>query len=128
LRIADSGPVTVLGSGILLERALDNVIANAIKFSPPQGVVEVHVEQRHGQVELHVRDHGPGVPAEELDLLFRPFFRGTNAVHANGHGLGLTIVQRVVQVHGGEVAARNGDGDGLEIILRFPPGGSVDNA
>lgn len=128
LRIADSGPVTVLGSGILLERALDNVIANAIKFSPPQGVVEVHVEQRHGQVELHVRDHGPGVPAEELDLLFRPFFRGTNAVHANGHGLGLTIVQRVVQVHGGEVAARNGDGDGLEIILRFPPGGSVDSA
>lgn len=120
LQMAQSGPVTVSGSGILLERALDNVIANAIKFSPVNGQVEVSVCHRHGQAEVHVRDHGPGVPAEELELLFRPFYRGSNAAHANGHGLGLTIVQRVMQVHGGDVTAGNAEGGGLEVTMRLP--------
>jgi len=121
LHMADSAPVTVWGSGILLERALDNVIANAIKFSPAEGQVDVSVGDHHGQIEVRIRDHGPGVPEEELGLLFRPFFRGTNAVHANGHGLGLAIVQRVMQVHGGEVTARNADDGGLEIVMRLSP-------
>jgi two-component system, OmpR family, sensor kinase len=128
LHMADTGPVTVWGSGILLERALDNVIANAIKFSPPQGHVDVSVGDSHGWVELRIRDHGPGVPVEELGLLFRPFFRGTNAAHANGHGLGLAIVQRVMQVHGGEVTARNADGGGLEVVMRLPPEKATDHA
>jgi two-component system, OmpR family, sensor kinase len=122
LHMADSAPATVWGSGILLERALDNVIANAIKFSSGEGRVDVSVVHHHDQVEVCVRDHGPGVPDEELNLLFRPFFRGTNAVHASGHGLGLAIVQRVMQVHGGDVAARNGDGGGLEVTMRLPFG------
>ncbi|MBE1159034.1 sensor histidine kinase [Dyella acidiphila] len=125
LQLVDSGAATVSGSGILLERALDNVIANAIKFSPSGADVEVRIEHRQGHVDVHVRDHGPGVPAEELDLLFRPFFRGTNAVHASGHGLGLTIVQRVVQVHGGEVTARNAADGGLEVILQLPAGDAL---
>lgn len=120
LQIADVGPVIVHGSGILLERALDNIIANAIKFSPDQGRVEVSVEQRQHYAEICVRDHGRGVPAEELGSLFRPFFRGTNAMHANGHGLGLAIVQRVAQVHGGEVTAQNAEGGGLAVTMRFP--------
>ena len=52
-----------------------------------------------------MRDHGPGVPEEELDSLFRPFFRGSNAASADGHGLGLAIVQRVVTIHGGTLTA-----------------------
>jgi two-component system, OmpR family, sensor kinase len=120
LQWIDNPPVTVLGSGILLERALDNVIANAIKFSPAQGAVEVSVSQRDGQADVQIRDHGPGVPVEELDLLFRPFYRGSNAVHAGGHGLGLAIVQRVMQVHGGEVSASNSEGGGLEVTMRLP--------
>jgi two-component system, OmpR family, sensor kinase len=120
LQFTDAGPVAVWGSGILLERALDNVIANAIKFSAVQGHVEVSVSHHLGQAQVRIRDHGPGAPDEELGLLFRPFFRGTNAVHANGHGLGLAIVQRVMQVHGGDVAARNADGGGLEVTMQLP--------
>jgi two-component system, OmpR family, sensor kinase len=120
LQWIDHGPVSVLGSGILLERALDNVIANAIKFSQAGSDVEVSVGHHQGQAEVQIRDHGPGVPDDELDLLFRPFYRGTNAVHANGHGLGLAIVQRVMQVHGGEVTARNGEGGGLVVTMRWP--------
>ncbi|GLQ49421.1 sensor histidine kinase [Dyella flava] len=122
LQLADTGPVTVWGSGILLERALDNVIANAIKFSPAQGQVEVSVSRQLGQAQVRIRDHGPGAPADELGLLFRPFFRGTNAAHANGHGLGLAIVHRVMQVHGGDVTARNAEGGGLEITMQLPEG------
>jgi two-component system, OmpR family, sensor kinase len=125
LQMHASGPVFVRGSGILLERALDNVIANAIKFSPDQGIVDVNVQQHRNSAEVQIRDHGPGVPAEELGLLFRPFFRGTNAVHANGHGLGLAIVHRVVHVHGGDVIAQNIEDGGLAVTMRLPVGGAV---
>lgn len=120
LQMTSTDPVFVHGSGILLERALDNIIANAIKFSADNGRVEVNVDRHQQDAEVCIRDHGPGVPAEELGLLFRPFFRGTNAVHANGHGLGLTIVQRVLQVHGGEVIAQNAEGGGLSVTMRLP--------
>lgn len=120
LQMEDDGPMTVQGSGILLERALDNVIANAIKFSPPDSVVQIKLGRRASFAELHVRDRGPGVPEEELQLMFRPFFRGTNAAQASGHGLGLAIVQRVMQAHGGEVSAQNLKDDGLEITMRLP--------
>jgi two-component system, OmpR family, sensor kinase len=122
LQLHSSGPVFVRGSGILLERALDNIIANAIKFSPDNNHVDVEVQQHQSSAEVRIRDHGPGVPAEELGLLFRPFFRGTNAVHANGHGLGLAIVHRVVQVHGGDVIAQNADDGGLVVTVRLPGG------
>ena len=120
LQMSGEGPAHVQGSGLLLERALDNVIANAIKFSPSNGIVHVDVDTHQQQVEVRIRDHGPGVPEEELDLLFRPFFRGTNAAQASGHGLGLAIVQRVMQAHGGEVTAQNQQGSGLEVIMRLP--------
>ncbi|MFC3652217.1 sensor histidine kinase [Dyella humi] len=120
LQMSGEGPAHVQGSGLLLERALDNVIANAIKFSPSSGIVHVDVDTHQQQVEVRIRDHGPGVPEEELDLLFRPFFRGTNAAQASGHGLGLAIVQRVMQAHGGEVTAQNEQGGGLKVIMRLP--------
>ncbi|MGH8115329.1 MAG: ATP-binding protein, partial [Rhodanobacteraceae bacterium] len=112
--------VVVSGNLLLLERALDNLLANAIKFSPRGGLVEVTLGKDQRVAELTLRDHGPGVPAEELAMLFRPFFRGSNAERADGHGLGLAIVQRVVRAHGGSVDARNAEGGGLEIRLRLP--------
>lgn len=120
LDLSNSGPLVVHGSGILLERALDNVLANAIKFSPSDGVVHIDLIQVQQHAEVRIRDHGPGVPDDELDLLFRPFFRGTNAAQAGGHGLGLAIVQRIVQAHGGEVTAQNRKDGGLEVVMRLP--------
>jgi signal transduction histidine kinase len=120
LQMSEMEPTVVQGSGLLLERAVDNVLANAIKFSPAHGVVRIGLAALDTQLELRIRDHGPGVPQDELDLLFRPFFRGTNAAQAGGHGLGLAIVQRVMQAHGGKVVARNADDGGLEIIMRLP--------
>ncbi|WP_266181567.1 HAMP domain-containing sensor histidine kinase [Dyella humicola] len=118
LQAADA--VVVSGSELLLERALDNVIANAIKFSPVGGGVEFSVQTGKDEVELSIRDHGPGVPAGELESLFRPLFRGSNAVRVDGHGLGLAIVQRVVRAHGGDIHADNAEGGGLVVHLRLP--------
>lgn len=121
-------PVGVVGSPLLLERALGNLIANAIKFSPAGGSVELAVRTHDGLAEFSIRDHGPGVPDGELESMFRPFFRGSNATHADGHGLGLAIVQRVAKVHGGEIRARNGEGGGLEVRLSLPLAASVATA
>ncbi|WP_266168936.1 sensor histidine kinase [Dyella subtropica] len=112
--------VFVLGNAQLLERALGNLVANAIKFSPEGGSVELDLRATQGMAEMTVRDHGPGVPEQELVQLFRPFFRGSNAAQVEGHGLGLAIVQRVAQVHGGDVRARNAEGGGLEVRLSLP--------
>jgi signal transduction histidine kinase len=114
------GAVMAFGSVQLLERALDNLIANAIKFSPDGGEVELSVRKSEQRAELTVRDRGPGVPEAELASLFRPFFRGSNAARAEGHGLGLAIVQRVMKIHGGEILAGNRDGGGLQVCLRLP--------
>jgi two-component system OmpR family sensor kinase len=120
LRLTSVDSAVVPGSATLLERALDNVLANAIKFSPTGSVVELTLGIDERFAEITVRDHGPGVPEAELDLLFRPFFRGSNAGNADGHGLGLAIVQRVAQVHGGSIDARNAQGGGLFVRLRLP--------
>ncbi|MEP7186914.1 MAG: ATP-binding protein [Rhodanobacter sp.] len=121
LRVAaPDEPLVVYGSAQLIERALDNLIGNAIKFSPEGGEVDVSVTTDETFAQVSVRDHGPGVPEAELASLFRPFFRGSNAVHAGGHGLGLAIVDRVVKIHAGELRAQNRNGGGLEIILRLP--------
>lgn len=112
--------VLVSGSTVLLGRALDNLISNAIKFSPDEGRVRVSLRTIGAYAELSVRDWGPGVPDEELATLFRPFFRGSNAARAEGHGLGLAIVERIAQAHRGSVEAVNADGGGLEVKLRLP--------
>lgn len=113
-------PVCVSGSALLLERAFDNLIANAIKFSPEDSKVELAVRKGDGRAICTIRDHGPGVPEVEVPSLFRPLFRGSNASRAEGHGLGLAIVQRVARAHGGDVKARNAEGGGLQVELTLP--------
>ena len=111
-------PVVVRGNDSLLERAIDNLLSNAIKFSPAGSTVEISLRRDGGQVELAIRDQGPGVPESELASLFRPFFRGSNAAKAEGHGLGLAIVQRIAHAHGGSVQAANVEPQGLRVSFR----------
>jgi two-component system, OmpR family, sensor kinase len=120
LQVEASAPATISGNELLLERAFDNLLSNAIKFSPPGGTVHLRVHSEAGQAELSIRDHGPGVPPDELESLFRPLFRGSNAGRADGHGLGLAIVERVVRAHGGRIHADNAEGGGLVVRLELP--------
>ncbi|MFF5448255.1 ATP-binding protein [Streptomyces sp. NPDC012888] len=116
--VADIQPWYVRGEAASLERAVVNVLDNAVKFSPPGGVVEVRL--RAG--ELTVRDHGPGIPAEELPHVFDRFWRSPTARALPGSGLGLSIVARTVRRAGGtaELRAAADGGAGTEAVLRIP--------
>jgi two-component system sensor histidine kinase MprB len=111
----DLEPCTIEGVPDRLGRAVNNVLDNAARYSPPDGVVEVALHDGM----LSVRDHGPGVPADDLPLLFDRFFRGAGARERHGSGLGLAIVRQVVETHGGAVEAANAEGGGLVVRLTF---------
>jgi two-component system sensor histidine kinase MprB len=117
----DLRPVALEGAPDRLGRAVNNLLDNAARFSPPGSVVEVAV--REGEVV--VRDHGPGVPAGELAQIFDRFRRGSNAHDRPGSGLGLAIVRQVAEGHGGTAAAELPPGGGLAVRLRLPDARAV---
>lgn len=114
--------IRIQGDPSLLNRALENIVRNAIRHTPPESVIDVSAgPDEAGWVRLTVRDRGPGVPEELTRDIFRPFFRVDT--HRNresgGVGLGLAIAQRAVLLHHGEISARNAH-PGLEVVLRLP--------
>jgi len=114
--------LTLQGDRELLYRAIENVVRNAIRFSPSGGLVSIAAEAAAGVVLVRVGDQGPGVPAELLGRIFEPFFRVGSARDrdSGGNGIGLAITARVVGLHGGSAIARNRDAGGLQVELRFP--------
>jgi two-component system sensor histidine kinase GlrK len=98
-------PVLVEGDADKLRVVVDNLVTNAIKFSPREGVVHVSLEKRDGRAVLDVVDEGPGVAAEERERIFEPFFRGTRARRGTvkGSGLGLAIAKEYVLAHRGRI-------------------------
>ena len=116
-------PTVVPGVPARLQRAINNLIDNAIKYSPPGEPVEIGL---HGQ-ELTVRDHGPGIAAEDLPHVFDRFYRGAEARGRPGSGLGLAIVRQVAGQHGGSVTAELAPGGGTLMRLRLPGAESVND-
>ncbi|MFI5759187.1 sensor histidine kinase [Streptomyces sp. NPDC051569] len=114
---SDLRPWYVRAEPAALERALVNVLDNAVKFSPSGGSVEVALTE-YG--ELTVRDHGPGIPAEELPHVFERFWRSPSARALPGSGLGLSIVARTIHQTGGEIALRPAAGGGTVAAIRIP--------
>ncbi|MER5888341.1 HAMP domain-containing sensor histidine kinase [Streptomyces sp. NPDC001941] len=113
---ADLAPWYVRGEQAALERAVVNVLDNAVKFSPPRGTVEVALSLGR----LTVRDHGPGIAPEELPHVFDRFWRSPSARSLPGSGLGLSIVARTVRQAGGEVALTAAEGGGTRAVIRLP--------
>ncbi|MFE1029323.1 sensor histidine kinase [Streptomyces sp. NPDC058818] len=113
---ADVQPWYVRAEPAALERAVVNILDNAVKFSPDSGSVDV----RLAEGVLTVRDHGPGIPAEELPHVFDRFWRSPSARALPGSGLGLSIVARTVQQAGGEVDLSPAEGGGTAATVRLP--------
>ena len=113
---ADVQPWYVQAEPSALERAVVNILDNAVKFSPEGGTVEVQLANG----TLTVRDHGPGIPADELPHVFDRFWRSPSARALPGSGLGLSIVARTVQQAGGEVTLARADGGGTVATIRLP--------
>jgi len=110
----------------LLESALENILRNALRYTPEDGIIEVVLTQlENGQrrlAELRVCDRGPGVPEDELEAILRPFYQVDRARQnkAGGYGLGLAIASRVVRLHGGNIVAANRNDGGLAVRMLFP--------
>jgi signal transduction histidine kinase len=108
----------LLGKPQLLRRCLTNLIANAVKFGSRADIV---VEEAQALI-IRVRDDGPGIPADELEKVFEPFYRVESSRNRDtgGTGLGLSIARDVVQAHGGSIQLRNRPVRGLEAVLTLP--------
>ncbi len=106
----------------LLQRALENVIRNAVRFTREGSEVEVEAGLAAGGQSLAIRvaDRGPGVPESELGAIFQPFYRSASGAGTPGFGLGLAIARRALEAHGGRVEARNREGGGLTLELVLP--------
>ena len=117
LSLADDGEWIAPGSGRLVARAVENIVRNALRYSPDGGDVVIALRRGDGAFELCVADNGPGVPDADMAALFRPF--GVSA-DGSGFGLGLAIARRAIAVHGGAITARNRQPRGLEMQLTIP--------
>jgi two-component system sensor histidine kinase MprB len=109
-------PAVVRGVPARLDRAVSNLLDNAAKWSPADGLVEVTVKEG----EVLVRDHGPGIDEEDLPYVFDRFYRARSARGKTGSGLGLAIVRQVAESHGGTASAERPEGGGTLIRLKLP--------
>jgi two-component system, OmpR family, sensor histidine kinase CpxA len=114
----------VKGDAALIERALSNVVRNAVKYAGHAGPIHVSTQCGQDQVILSVADQGPGVSIESLPRLFEPFFRedGARNRSTGGAGLGLAIVRSAIEACGGTVGCRNREPHGLEVTITLPRG------
>ncbi len=111
-------PCSVRGDAERLGRAVTNLLDNAAKWSRPGGLVEVALHDD----ELVVRDHGPGIPEDDLPFVFDRFHRAREARGMRGSGLGLAIVREIAEAHGATVSAENAEGGGARLRISFPAG------
>lgn len=119
---ADDGTEPILsGDQQLLRVAVENLLRNAVRYSPPEDAVEIEVKLDGADVTVAVRDHGPGIPHNKIDNLFNRFFQlPSGDLSTHGTGLGLAIARGAVKLHRGTISVRNLQSGGCEFVIRLP--------
>ena len=113
----------VRGDAARLEQVVENLLENSCKYSPDGARIGAALAREEDQAVLRIRDNGSGIPSEDLPHIFEPYFRGSGTAlgPSGGLGLGLTLTQRLVQLHDGTIEARSlGTGCGSEFTVRLP--------
>jgi len=117
---ASGTPLTVSGDRLLLRRAIRNLLENAQRHAG-DGEVSITVRHDAGRALLEVRDHGPGVPLDERERIFEPFYRlARSRESGRGSGLGLALVREIARRHGGEAVCLAADGAGSRFRIDLP--------
>jgi two-component system sensor histidine kinase CpxA len=121
LHLAETPQIAVSGDPELLRRAIENIIRNAIRYSPQGTRVDIALRDSGATARITVRDHGPGVPVESLERIFDPFYRvdPDRSRTGGGVGLGLAIARRAVELHDGALHASNAN-PGLLVEIEIP--------
>jgi two-component system, OmpR family, sensor kinase len=116
--------MSVNGSRDLVRSAIENVLRNAVRYSPQDAAVEVSVDHDQSGLVMSIRDRGPGVPPADLERIFEPFYRVAESRDrdSGGEGIGLAITAQVMKAHGGKAMAANGQAGGLVVRLNLPEG------
>lgn len=119
---APQTPLLVGGDALRLEQVMQNLISNAIKYSPQADRVEIALREHGSTAEVEVRDFGIGIAAEDQPYLFQRFFRGENAQQRaiGGMGIGLYVVKEIVELHSGSVDVTSAEGEGSSFRFRLP--------
>lgn len=112
-------PVCVLGNSYLLKVAFANLMDNACKFSEDNSC-EVHLESMEEQVHVRVSDQGIGIAPEDLPHIFTPFYRGKNRKFIHGSGIGLPLVQQIINIHKGYVGVESVENEGTKVSVSIP--------
>jgi two-component system, OmpR family, sensor histidine kinase CpxA len=122
ITVLTPGPLQLAADSHLLARAIENVLRNAIKYSPTNSQISCQLQQHNLQLSLTICDQGPGIEQDKLAAIFEPFYRVSDSRSSNtgGTGLGLAIVAQIVRQHSGSVSAFNSVNGGLCICLQLP--------
>jgi two-component system, OmpR family, sensor kinase len=124
IRLEGAAHAVVHGNRELVRSAVENVLRNAVRYSPEDAPIDVAVLRANSDVMISIRDRGPGVPERDLERIFEPFYRVAEARDRDtgGEGIGLAITAQVMKAHGGGAKAVNDSQGGLEVRLRLPMG------
>jgi two-component system sensor histidine kinase GlrK len=125
--VAVLGRARILGDFDRLEQVLNNLLDNALRYTPAGGTVRVACRDlQPGTLQVTVSDSGPGIPPQDLPHLFERFYRSAanqaNS-HRKGYGLGLAISREIVRAHGGEIWATSEHGHGTTFVFTLPTAG-----
>ncbi len=114
-------PALLLDTG-RFEQVLNNLISNAVKFSPDGTTIQLWLRRQSDNALIEVRDQGPGMSRNDLDRMFEPFrsLRRTGTAGEPGTGLGLVIARRIVNAHGGRIWAESSPGQGSSFFVQLP--------
>ena len=99
---------------------LNNLLSNAIKYSPDGGKIELNIRLEKNEIIIKVRDEGIGIPSDDVNKVFEPYFRTKLTENISGIGLGLAIAKRAVALHGGEITLTSKPGRGSEFLVSVP--------
>ena len=124
--VVGAGAEILFGDPLRLEQALQNLVANALRHTPPGGEIELGAEAKPDAVLLSVRDSGSGIPPQHLPFLFDRFYKvdPARAGHPAGSGLGLSIVKAIVERHGGTVSVLSDPGIATVFAIQLPVNGT----
>lgn len=117
--IDDESKLSVAGNDLLLRTALTNLMDNACKYSENH-YAEVRLDAKNNSLVIQFIDRGIGISKEEIELIFQPFFRSNNAIHFEGHGIGLSLVEKIVALHNGSINVSSEIGEGSVFTLQLP--------
>jgi two-component system phosphate regulon sensor histidine kinase PhoR len=113
-------PLVLQADPLLLQRALSNLLENAVKYSPPGSRVSLEVRAPEGEFQFSVQDQGPGIALQDQAHLFELLYRGKSAGVESGLGLGLAIVKRIIDAHGGRIWVTSQEGQGATFSFTLP--------